>query len=86
MGSEVRIFDPAGVPLPDATLKTHPKVQELREAPARSEGWCGPRPVGMVNLIWRRFNDEEVFQRISSRCARLIAPQATKRDGAATAT
>jgi arsenic resistance protein ArsH len=30
-GAETRVFDPHGLPLPDATASDHPKVQELRE-------------------------------------------------------
>ena len=44
MGAETRIFDPRGLPLPDAEPAEHPKVQELRELAQWSEGmvWCSP--------------------------------------------
>ena len=53
MGGEVRIFDPAGLPLPDAVPDTHPKVRELREAAAWSEGmvWCSPERHGAMTGI-----------------------------------
>ena len=38
LGAEVRIFDPSGLPLPDDAPETHPKVQELRQLAAWSEG------------------------------------------------
>jgi arsenical resistance protein ArsH len=39
LGAEVRIFDPSGLPLPDATPVDHPKVQELRDLSL----WCHDR-------------------------------------------
>ncbi len=53
MGAEVRIFDPAGLPLPDAAPETHPKVQELREAAAWAEGmvWTSPERHGAMTGI-----------------------------------
>ena len=44
MGAETRIFDPSGLPLPDDASETHPKVQELRDLVAWSEGQvrCSP--------------------------------------------
>ena len=53
MGGEVRIFDPAGLPLPDGAPDTHPKVQELREAAAWSEGmvWTSPERHGAMTAI-----------------------------------
>ena len=43
-GCEVRIFNPEGLPLPDAEPVSQPKVQELRELSAWSEGqvWVSP--------------------------------------------
>ena len=38
MGGEVQVFDPAGLPLPDAAPETHPQVQALRDAAAWAEG------------------------------------------------
>ena len=53
MGSEVRVFDPAGLPLPDAAPDTHPKVQELRDAAAWAEGmvWTSPERHGAMTGI-----------------------------------
>lgn len=55
MGAEVRIFNPSGLPLPDDAPETHPKVQELRELAAWSEGmvWCSPERHGAMTGIMK---------------------------------
>ena len=55
MGGEVRVFDPAGLPLPDAAPETHPKVQELRDASAWAEGmvWTSPERHGAMTGIMK---------------------------------
>jgi len=55
MGGEVRIFDPAGLPLPDSAPETHPKVQELRDAAAWAEGmvWTSPERHGAMTGIMK---------------------------------
>lgn len=55
MGAEVRIFDPAGLPLPDGAPDTHPKVQELRSLAAWSEGmvWCSPERHGAMTGVMK---------------------------------
>jgi len=55
MGGEVRIFDPAGLPLPDGAPDSHPKVQELRELAAWSEGmvWTSPERHGAMTGIMK---------------------------------
>jgi arsenic resistance protein ArsH len=55
MGAEVRIFDPSGLPLPDDAPDSHPKVRELRELAAWSEGmvWCSPERHGAMTGIMK---------------------------------
>ncbi len=55
LGAEVRIFNPAGLPLPDATSPDHPKVKELRDLSLWSEGqvWCSPERHGAMTGIMK---------------------------------
>ena len=55
MGGETRIFDPTGLPLPDGAPESHPKVQELRELAAWSEGmvWTSPERHGAMTGIMK---------------------------------
>ena len=55
MGGEVRIFDPAGLPLPDSAPESHPKVQELRELAQWAEGmvWTSPERHGAMTGIMK---------------------------------
>ncbi len=55
MGAEVRIFDPLGLPQPDAAPDSHHKVQELRESATWSEGmvWCSPERHGAMTGIMK---------------------------------
>ena len=55
MGAEVRIFDPLNLPQPDAAPDSHPKVQELRDLAAWSEGmvWCSPERHGAMTGIMK---------------------------------
>lgn len=54
-GAEPRIFDPAGLPLPDATAAEHPKVQELRALSEWSEGhvWTSPERHGSMSAVMK---------------------------------
>lgn len=54
-GCEVRIFNPEGLPLPDAEPVSHPKVQELRALSAWSEGqvWVSPERHGAMTGIMK---------------------------------
>jgi arsenic resistance protein ArsH len=55
LGGETRVFDPAGLPLPDATPDSHPKVQELRSLAQWAEGmvWCSPERHGAMTGIMK---------------------------------
>ncbi len=55
LGAEVRIFNPSGLPLPDDAPSDHPKVQELRDLSAWSEGqvWCSPERHGAMTGIMK---------------------------------
>jgi len=55
LGAEVRIFNPAGLPLPDSAPADHPKVKELRELSTWSEGqvWCSPERHGSMTGIMK---------------------------------
>ncbi|MGD0632804.1 MAG: arsenical resistance protein ArsH [Beijerinckiaceae bacterium] len=52
-GAETRVFDPAGLPLPDGAPADHPKVRELRDLTNWSEGqvWCSPERHGSMAAI-----------------------------------
>jgi arsenical resistance protein ArsH len=54
-GAETRLFDPRDLPLPDGAPTTHPKVQELRDLAAWSEGqvWCSPERHGAMSGIMK---------------------------------
>jgi len=52
-GAEVRIFHPKGLPLPEDADTSHPKVKEIHELLAWSEGmvWCSPERHGSMSSI-----------------------------------
>jgi arsenical resistance protein ArsH len=54
-GADVQVFNPAGLPLPDDTAPSHPKVQELRELSKWSEGhvWCSPERHGAMTGVMK---------------------------------
>ena len=51
LGCDVRVYDPAGLPMKDDVQHTHPKVQELRDLSRWSDGhfWVSPEQHG--NLV-----------------------------------
>ena len=55
MGCETRVFDPHNLPMVDSVTADHPKVQELRELSAWSEGqvWCSPERHGAVTGVFK---------------------------------
>lgn len=54
-GCETRIFNPSGLPLPDAEEIGHPKVRELRDLAAWSDGmvWVSPERHGAMSGIMK---------------------------------
>lgn len=54
-GSETRVFDPSGLPLPDDADADHPKVAELRDLVTWCEGmvWCSPERHGAMTGIMK---------------------------------
>lgn len=55
LGADVRFFNPSGLPLPDDAPADHPKVQELRQLSAWSEGqvWVSPERHGQITGIMK---------------------------------
>jgi arsenic resistance protein ArsH len=55
LGAEARLFDPAGLPLPDSVPDDHPKVVELRDLAKWSEGmvWSSPERHGAMTGIMK---------------------------------
>lgn len=53
LGAETRVFHPSGLPQPDDEADSHPKVAELRELMAWSEGqvWCSPERHGAMTGV-----------------------------------
>ncbi len=54
-GAETRRFDPAGLPLPDGCAADHPKVAELRDLAAWSDGmvWSSPERHGAMSAVMK---------------------------------
>jgi arsenic resistance protein ArsH len=54
-GAEVSIYDPRGLPLPDDAPADHPKVRELRDLCAWSEGmvWVSPERHGAMTAVMK---------------------------------
>ncbi|QBL09428.1 arsenical resistance protein ArsH [Rheinheimera sp. D18] len=55
MGAETKMFNPRGLPLPDAEDASHPKVVELRELTQWCEGmvWTSPERHGAMTSIMK---------------------------------
>lgn len=55
LGADVKIFHPKGLPLPEDADISHPKVKELHELLAWSEGmvWCSPERHGAMSSIFK---------------------------------
>lgn len=55
LGAEVKIFDPAGLPLVSDDMESHPKVAELRQLSLWSEAhvWCSPERHGAMTGVMK---------------------------------
>jgi len=55
LGADTKSYNPSGLPLPDDTDASHPKVQELRDLVSWSEGmvWCSPERHGAMTGIMK---------------------------------
>lgn len=67
LGCDVRVFDPEGLPVKNDRETDHPKVQELRELSAWSNGhvWVSPEQHG--NLVSRPYLTKHSLQQLLSR-------------------
>jgi arsenic resistance protein ArsH len=54
-GAEVKIFDPAELPMAGSVPEDHPKVRELRALSLWSEGqvWCSPERHGAITAVMK---------------------------------
>jgi arsenic resistance protein ArsH len=54
-GAEVKIFDPAELPMAGSVPETHPKVVQLRALSLWSEGqvWCSPERHGAITAVMK---------------------------------
>jgi arsenic resistance protein ArsH len=54
-GADVKIFDPAALPMAGSVPEDHPKVVELRELCLWSEGqvWCSPERHGAITAVMK---------------------------------
>ncbi|KNG52557.1 arsenic resistance protein [Stemphylium lycopersici] len=55
LGCDVRMYDPAGLPVKDDVQHSHPKVQELRELSKWSDGhiWISPEQHGNLTAVFK---------------------------------
>ncbi|CZS99319.1 related to arsenic resistance protein ArsH [Rhynchosporium agropyri] len=55
LGCDVRVYDPADLPMKDDTQHNHPKVQELRDLSRWSDGhvWISPEQHGTLTAVFK---------------------------------
>ncbi|TKX26908.1 NADPH-dependent FMN reductase-like protein 1 [Elsinoe australis] len=55
LGCDVRVYDPAGLPMKDDASHSHPKVQELRDLSRWSDGhfWVSPEQHGNLTAVFK---------------------------------